>query len=257
MTYLGALTLVLLAIIGAMAVSLIAADRLSIERRQSHHEVGGPVFNQVGVMFSILLAFVFSDVWGEYNTAAQAISDECGALHGAAMLAKSLPDHRGEAVVAAIEHYTQEVIASEWPLMSERHRSSAALAATQVLVAETARLEIGSPSDEALKSQIMSLLATAHAARETRLFQMTQALPPFLWSMLIAISTVLVLFVAFSGLERAGRLLFVSVFAGSIALVLVAVRMLDYPFEGALALRPTTFATLLSELSLLAPAHAA
>ena len=35
--------------------------------------------------------------------------------------------------------------------------------------------------------------------------------------------------------------MFVSIFAGSIALVLVAVRMLDYPFEGALALRPTTF----------------
>lgn len=247
MTYLGAIAAVTAAIFLAMAVSSAAAGRLPLEQRRRHHEVGSPVFSQVGVMFSILLAFVFSDVWGEYKTAAQAINDECGALHGAAMLATSLPE--GRIVVAAAHRYAAEVVLREWPDMSERRRSPEAETAMEALLTQAARLRAGSPSDEGLKAQIVSLISTAHAARETRLFQMREALPPFLWSMLLALSTILVLFVAFSGLERRGRLLFVAVFAGSLALVLVSVRMLDYPFEGALALSPTNFQLLFRELN--------
>ena len=254
LTYLDAFFVVFLAIIVAMVVSVVAAGRVSIEQRQRHHEVGSPVFNQVGVMFSILLAFVFSDVWGEYNTAAQAISDECGAIHGAAMLADALPAHEGAAVVGAMQRYTQEVAGREWRNMGERRRSPQAVADTAAMLDQAARLDSADPLYRGVKLQIVSMLATAHAARETRIFQMNQALPPFLWSMLIALSVILVLFVAFSGLERAGRLLFVAVFAGSIALVLVVVRMLDYPFEGALALQATDFQILLGELDVLAGA---
>ncbi len=61
----------------------------------------------------------------------------------------------------------------------------------------------------------------------------------------------LVLFVALAGVEEPGRTLFAVVFTGSISLVLVLVRMLDFPFEGALALPPTDFVKLLQEVEAL------
>src|ERR1700730_8976688 len=43
------------------------------DRFRRSHEVGYAVFLQLGVIFAVLLAFVFNGVWSDYNMAAQAI----------------------------------------------------------------------------------------------------------------------------------------------------------------------------------------
>src|SRR5665213_946927 len=95
MSYLTAVLIVFAAALAAAGAAWLVGASVGIETRKRHHEVGNPVFLQVGVMFSVLLAFVFAEVWGEFNTAAQAINGECGALHGAAMLADALPAGQG------------------------------------------------------------------------------------------------------------------------------------------------------------------
>ncbi|WP_428392634.1 hypothetical protein [Lichenicoccus sp.] len=68
--------------------------------------------------------------------------------------------------------------------------------------------------------------------------------------MLIGFTIILMLFVAFSGLEYKGTPAVISVcFAISIVSILVVGRLLDYPFEGALALRPSDFIDLFGKLA--------
>jgi hypothetical protein len=58
--------------------------------------------------------------------------------------------------------------------------------------------------------------------------------------------------VLFAGVESlAGHLLFTISFAVSVVLVLVLVRMLDYPFEGALALSNADFVNTLKHVAAL------
>src|SRR4051812_13443100 len=71
----------------AGALSWTTRKLVQIDAPRRHHEIGSAVFLQLGVVFAVLLAFVFSEVWSEYNTAANAINQECANLHGAAMLA--------------------------------------------------------------------------------------------------------------------------------------------------------------------------
>lgn len=87
MSYAEALFLVLLTAIVSVTVTSLVRRALGLDARRQHHEVGNPVYLQIGVVFAVLLAFVFNEVFGEYNAAAQAINGECGALHGAALLA--------------------------------------------------------------------------------------------------------------------------------------------------------------------------
>ena len=47
-----------------------------------YHEIGHAVFLQLGVIFAVLLAFVFNNVWSDYNVASQAIDSECAACTG-------------------------------------------------------------------------------------------------------------------------------------------------------------------------------
>jgi len=117
MNYLVACLIVLGSTAAAAVASFLVCRLAPIETRRRHHEVGSVVFLQVGVMFAVLLAFVFSEVWGEYNTAAQAINGECGALHGASMLANALPGHVGRPVNQAIANYVRTVAEEEWPAM--------------------------------------------------------------------------------------------------------------------------------------------
>jgi hypothetical protein len=85
-------------------------------------------------------------------------------------------------------------------------------------------------------------VAQAHAFRETRAFQAGQGLPVVIWIVLASYALILIVFVLLAGVESiVGHLLFTVAFAVSVALVLVLVRMLDYPFEGALALSNADF----------------
>jgi hypothetical protein len=249
MSYTAALLVVLLIAIAAAVATIIARHALDLDIRRQHHEVGNPVYLQIGVVFAVLLAFVFSEVWGEYNVAAQAINGECGALHGAALLAHGLPDQQGQGVERAILDYTQTVINKEWAALGHRDASPEAVSAFEAVVEAAARLNIARPGDAAVQSQMLALLAQAHAFRETRSFQAARGLPVVIWLVLASYAHVLVAFVLFAGVESlVGHLLFTVVFAVSVALVLILVRMLDYPFEGALALSNADFVTTLEHV---------
>ena len=243
MSYAEALLVILVTALVAVAATIFVRRVWGTAGRRQHHEVGNPVYLQIGVVFAVLLAFVFNEVWGEYNTAAQAINGECGALHGAAMLAHDLPDDHGQGVERAILNYSKVVINVEWPALQQRQASPQAASAFQAMVEAAGQLDIARSTDATIQGQILSLLAQAHAFRETRIFQANQGLPVLIWVVLSFYSLVLVVFVLFAGVEsRIAHSFFTAVFATSVVLVLILLRMLDYPFEGALTLSNDDFA---------------
>ncbi len=248
MTYSAVILLVLGSglIAGFLAWQIRRTVRLDALRR--HHEVGSAVFLQLGVIYAVLIAFVFSEVWSEYNTAANAINQECGDLHGAAILASSLAPDQRRAVESGLRAYLAAVVQQEWPAMAERRMSDAASVAFRSLWLQVTRLPAAT-TDPAIRDQILSELSNAHRWRETRLFQMQLGVPPVMWVLLIGIGLVLVGFLLCFGIEYVGsQVLFTGVFAASIAFVLVLVRLLDFPFEGSLRLPPTDFLATLQEV---------
>src|SRR5579863_8260198 len=147
MSYTAALLFVSLIAIVAAVATIIARRALDLDARKQHHEVGNVVYLQIGVVFAVLLAFVFSEVWGEYNIAAQAINGECGALHGASLLAHDLPDQQGQPVERAILDYVRVVIHSEWPAQGRREASPDAVRTFEAAVAAAAHVNLTRPSD--------------------------------------------------------------------------------------------------------------
>jgi Protein of unknown function (DUF4239) len=243
------LIIVSLAVAAAMG-SFIVSRAISLQRRRDQHAVGSQVFLQLGVMFAVLLAFVFSEVWSEYNTAAMAINGECGALHGAAILANALPNAAGRPVNRAIVTYTSAVVEKEWPLMAKRQRSVEAMQDLRTALDVAGRLSLTRPSDVALQSQIIALLSVAHGYRETRIFEIDKGVPVAMWAVLGLLSLFLIVFIVFAGVEGTGlHGLFAGAFTGCTVMILVLVQLLDFPFEGALSLSHADFVRLLAEVS--------
>src|ERR1044072_7000461 len=98
MSYTSAIAIVLVCALMAGIASFVVFKFSDVQSRRRHHEIGAQVFPLTGVIFAVILAFVFDEVWHQSNTAARAVSAECGALHGAAMIASALPNGEGKAI---------------------------------------------------------------------------------------------------------------------------------------------------------------
>lgn len=236
---------------GVSAMLLCLALHAVVRREQFHrfHDVSYAVFLQLGVVFAVLLAFVFNDVWSEYRIAAKAINTECGSLHGLVILGDRLSGSDRTAVLRETQAYLTLVIDREWPDMQNRHDSPAAMEQFQRLWGEVVTLPT---ADAVTRGQMLSLLATAHQSRETRLFQMTQGVPGLVWAMLALFASGLVgcmlVFAAEGSLIKA---VFIGCFASFLTVSLLTVHMLDYPFESALQLSPADFQGTLAKVNAL------
>lgn len=206
-----------------------------------YHEVGYAVFLQLGVIFAVLLAFVFNNVWSDYNIAAQAIDSECASLHGVAILGDRLPSPARAAVLDDVHAYLTTVLDREWPDMQRRNESQAASARFQSLWQTVETADAG-PAEHQIRLQLLNLLATAHQSRETRLFQMKQSVPGLIWGVLIIFASALIgcmlLFAAEASMSKA---VLVGVFTSSLTLAMLAVHVLDFPFESVLQLPSRDF----------------
>ena len=209
------------------------------DRFRRYHEVGHAVFLQLGVIFAVLLAFVFNGVWSDYNMASQAIDSECASLHGIAILSDRLPSPARDAILDDLHAYLTTVVDQEWPDMRRRNASQAAVARFQLL---WQTVETVDPADNQVRSQLLSLLAAAHQSRETRLFQMKQSVPGLIWSVLILFASALIgsmlIFAAEASISKA---VLVGVFTSCLTLALLTVHVLDFPFESALQLPSRDF----------------
>src|ERR1700684_10139 len=182
MSYTATAWTVMIAAALAAITTIIVQGRVEIDLRRRHHDVGSVVFLQLGVVFAVLLAFVFSEAWGEYNEAAQAIDLEVGAMHGVAMIAATLPPAQANAILTKEQSYLEAVAYREWPVMAE-HRSEDADTdhKLQALVQEVASLRLADPDQQDKKAEMLSLLSQGHAQRETRIFQADSGIPLPLW----------------------------------------------------------------------------
>jgi hypothetical protein len=253
MTYPILAAIVAIATLAAGTLSWLVRTRVNLDALRRHHEVGSAVFLQLGVVYAVLLAFVFYQVWTQYNTAAQAINAECGALHGAAILAGTLPEPMRHDLLTAEAGYLRAVTDVEWPAMARGQSSPVAMAAFETLVSRAAT-DVIEGKALATRSQILDLLAQAHAQRETRLFQLTLAVPKIFWVLLVSFGLALTgLLLCFGVAYVWSQVTFTAVFSGLIAFVLLLVAMLDFPFDGALRLRPTDFRETLNKVMTLRP----
>nr|MDQ2861627.1 DUF4239 domain-containing protein [Pseudomonadota bacterium] len=150
----------------------------------------------------------------------------------------------------AIGAYATTVVRVEWPAMARGAAGGpTATQAFRVMLQEGARLEATTPAAVANQAQILELLSLAHANRETRTFQAAEGLPGAVWTVLIVIALILIGFVLFAGLEVPGHIVLATAFAAATVGVLVLVKLLDYPFEGSLSLKPDDFIKTLAEVN--------
>src|SRR5215471_3532123 len=93
-------------------------------------------------------------------------------MHGVAMIAATLAPAQAKTILVAEKAYLESVVHREWPMMAQnRKRDLETARKFVVLLQDAARLRLTDSEQQDTKAEILSLLAEAHAHRETRIFQ--------------------------------------------------------------------------------------
>ncbi|GAA1149501.1 hypothetical protein F4556_004689 [Kitasatospora gansuensis] len=219
-------------------------------RRMPFNEVGGVLFSMVGVLYAVLLAFVVIVVWENTEAAKATTFKEADALAGVYWLSRQMPLPEGPELERLTLDYAHEVITVEWPMMT-RHHSDPASTALIYRIRESA-LSFQPGEDTRLQGVYQQLVADVEqlaSERRARLNQTDDVVPNLLWVALIIGAVVTVGFTFFFGLPNLlVQIVMVVTMTGLMALLLVTIKEMDYPFDGLYGIDPEAFRVFLSRL---------
>lgn len=242
-------TALLLALMGAL-LQAVLRKWVALHLLTSHHEVAFPIFLQIGVIYAVLIAFIFSMVLGDINDAYAEVKVETTNVLSLAQLAPGFPPDVRAMLDEALVEYTRTVIEEEWPKMQkgqEDHQVSKILGSLEKIYLN---FNPQTPREEAIYSNSLRHLQQLRESRRLRIFT---AIEPKLTNPLILLSILGFIVVGISYFFGMHRLWAQMILTGSLIFTITSILMIIYvfstPFAGKFAIKPSVYKDTLIRLN--------
>ncbi|MBB5917461.1 hypothetical protein BJY24_006373 [Nocardia transvalensis] len=207
-----------------------------------HNEVAGTVFQAIGALYAVLLAFIVVNEWNSLQEASTNTFTEANHLGSLYWDARALPPEVGRDLEATTQEYARVVIGTEWPLLGDGGYSPEATRLVYRMRDEINALPTDTPRSQAVFENSLSTVNDLAAARRERLSQSGHNVPTVLWIALAVGAAVTVGFTFVFSLPKFWTHLLLG---GSLAVLVVLslglIMTLDQPFVGAIAVEPDAF----------------
>lgn len=209
--------------------------------------LGLAIFQTVGAIFGITLAFTISAVYTEFEAAQSNVSQESNVLGTLYRLAIELPAPQRDELQAGLHTYAQRVVDSEWPAMAHGDHSLLASAALDRLWQVQREFQPSTPPQQTLEVRLYEQVRALTEHRRNRLLDSRSQLAPLMWALLLGGGFVTV---AFALLLRSGHARSQALMSATLAAVigfgLLLVMALDCPFSGGMHVPPDAIADTLA-----------
>jgi hypothetical protein len=208
---------------------------------EKHKEVFGFVYAVVGVLYSIVLGYSVVGISEKFNQSEDFTHHEATALMAIQTLSYGLPVQDRPALKRALLDYTNEVIEHEWPTMVGGHMPQFPSPALAEIQRQVLSLEITTPAQSAVYSEILQNMGDIAKYRSERLSH-SNSLPPITW---VALALGGMITVGFSFLFVAEhallQMLMIGALTFSILINIDVIYALQYPFEGSVHISDEAF----------------
>jgi Protein of unknown function (DUF4239) len=236
------LFLICLAMLVAGGGLVLVQRLMPTRRRMQHNDVAGFIYAVLGVAYAVLLGLMVVAVWEEWNAANAAVDQEASELAEVFWLAHRLPQPEGRHLQELARSYARVVVNEEWPLMERGKMSPKAWTILDEIRSKIQRMKPATDTQQVLYEQGLQQVSDLADARRERLLDAEEGVPDILWVVLIVGGVEVVGFTYLFGLESTTvHVLMVTSLTLIIALVLLTVAALDYPFEGDIHVGPEAF----------------
>jgi len=228
-------------VIAAFATAIATRALFDLNRLVADTGLTTAVYEVLGTLYAVLLAFVVSGIWQNFSKALTTVHAEADALMGLVHITEAFPQEHNKEVLTEVLSYAQMAIDEEWQVMARVARGSVAPDAitadpAMALMRAVQSLEPLNPREIALFEQALVMLNNWLDARRERLQSAKGGNAAALWPLLIAGAVVLFalhgLFAAKAYEVWVALLLGLSLVVG---LSFYLIFSLDSPFTGSLS----------------------
>ena len=235
---------VMLAIAMGTAVGgvLLVRRLVDIRKFKEHHDIAGPIFSTIGVIYAVMLAFVLVIVWQDFDRAQNNTVREANYFAQIYRDTVGLPEPFRSQFLEANANYIDAVIKYEWPQMQRGDRSIEAQAAADKVWEVTGRFDPKNYREQIFFSEILRNMNEAVEMRRQRLQDAGSGLHPSLWFVLLFGGIITVVFTFFFGSKNLyAQLTMTTLLAVLIVLILFTILLMDFPYSGDLSIPVTPF----------------
>jgi hypothetical protein len=245
------MSIILLIILATAGATAFATTGVWLGRRLLHrrltdgyHEVLMALFQIGGTLHAVFLAFLVVAVWQSYDAARANVAEEASALATLYRASTGMEPRAGEALRKLVRDYAEAVVQNEWMIQAETGSASpraraASLAMYRLFGSEDPAVR---QEDTAINAAALEIISQIQSDRNKRTLEAQQSLPTIIWFAAIG-SGAIVLSMSFLLLSGrvALQMIFTSIIASTIALLLCITFVLSRPFFGPMALQPEPF----------------
>jgi hypothetical protein len=224
--------LVVFSAVAACGLHAVVHRSVPYVKLVEHNEVAGFMIAVVGVLYSVLIAFVVVVVWQQYNEADANYSSEVSGVADIFAFGRLLPAERTRPLEALVTRYVAEMVDDEGPA----RRSARASAAATATLAQLSRFVDGiatrTTGENEVRAHLQSSVQHVFDLRNRRLSDNTQTLPPVLWAALLVGACITVGFGFLFGVVNFRiQLIMTAAVAALIAVMFTLLIELDFPFR--------------------------
>jgi Protein of unknown function (DUF4239) len=198
------------------------------------------MLSPLGILFGLLIAFVASQVWSDFDRANNAVYHEASALRTVMLLTGAFPAEHGGHLQALVRRHIQETVTQEWPAMAS-HQASLKMTSGPLAEALHGTLELTPHGDRQALAQRELVIALQNAldARRQRIILSGSAVNWIKWTGLLLVAATTLVAIAFVHCDNwKTAALAMGVFATAVAIVVILIISHDSPFTGPIAVRP-------------------
>jgi Protein of unknown function (DUF4239) len=209
-----------------------------------HAEVSVSMLGVVAAVFGLLLAFVIVIAYQNFLDADANVSREADALASIVRDSAAFPEPGGSNVRRAVGMYVRSVVEREWPRMREGTDSDLARSDLDGIYAALRTVAPASAAQTAFYDDALQQLNDALDARRKRIESAAGGLPGDITALILFTSFVVVAYAVLVGSPSYWfHLLGPAAIAAVLAISLVVLVDLSYPFSGDFAIPPDDFQT--------------
>jgi hypothetical protein len=228
-------------------IGLAIVDRLvPVKLRHSHNDVVGFTIAAAGVIYVVLLAFVAVTTWETFRKADKVVLDEANNVGDVFRDTIGLPDELARKLRRHLDEYVDAVIEQEWPAQRAWRLEEASWQKGWDILADVhldiARFRPVKPGEAVVQSELLRSLNSLYDARRSRMLAAKAHVTPVVWWIIIlgAMLTVSSTYL-FGPPNFKMHLAITGMLAASLAVVVVLIVVLDYPFRGSLHVSDEAF----------------
>ncbi len=243
-------SVILVIAIGTAVCGVLLVHRfVNVRTLKSHHDIAGPIFATIGVVYAVMLSYVLVIVWQNFDKTNNNVVQEANFYADIYRDSAGLSEPFRSSMKTEMDSYIDAVINDEWKLLAHGQRSSKVQDISNKIWQLYGSYEPKTESEKAFFAEILSKMNDAGELRRQRILDAQTGIHPMLWAVLLFGGIITVVFAFFFGSENLkAQLIMTTLMSVLIAMILFTILIMDFPFSGDMNVSPDSFKEVLLDL---------